>query len=319
MCWALARRGERWLAVATLAAVGGLDEAVAAVPLEAVLAGAISCLLLALAAEAVGRVTGAGPRRALFATLTLATLLLPVRVLLRAVPPLRPISVAVLSSVPLGPVASGADGAGGELMEVLRRVGPVTLLDTVPEAGPDADRLLLLQPRHLSPEELVAIDGWVRRGGWALVLADPRLDWARPFPLGDPRNPQATSLLDPLLEHWGARLELEDPTAGRADDLALPSPGELRPLSSACRAVRRQRAVRCRVGRGKALVVADADWLDPGRWPARAGRPDEVRRALRSLRLDRPRGGPPLALGIGLLLLIAAMGRTRVVVKKNMT
>ena len=240
LCWALGRaaRGERWRAVAALVGMGAVAEAIAGRPGEAVLAGAALCLLAALVADAAARVARAGLRRALFALLVLAALLLPSRAILRAVPPLHPLSVAVLSSVPLGPVASGSDEAGERLLSVLRGVGPVTLLDSMPDAGPGTDRLLLLQPRRLSPAELVAIDAWARRGGRTLVLADPHLDWERPFPLGDPRNPVAASLLDPLLEHWGARLELEDRAAARPNGLALPSPGEWRPLSADCRPCR---------------------------------------------------------------------------------
>ena len=306
----------RWRVLAALIGVGAAAEGLAGAPAEAVLAGAALCLLAGVAGQAALTLGAAATRRTALALIGIGTLLMPARAWIGAVPPLNPLSVAVVSSVPLGPLAVGADERGAALLRALGRVGPVALLDAVPTRGPATDRLVLFQPRALSPAELVAIDGWVRRGGRALVLADPQFDWPRPFPFGDPRNPQATSLLDPLLEHWGARLELDDPAAARPNDAALPSPGELRALTPACRPLAGQRALRCAVGEGVALVVADADWLDPAGWPARPARREQLARAIRSGRIDPPGWGPAAELLIGLLL-FAAVLRTGREDKKN--
>lgn len=227
-----------------------------------ILAGVLVLALGLIVAELLRRVRGVALRRWGLAALVLLPLLLPVGRAIRSVDLAPPLSVAVVSSVPLGPIADPA-GRNRPLMDELRRVGPVTLLDRVPDSGPAADRLLLLQPRQLAPAELVAIDAWVRRGGRALVLADPEFRWPGAHPLGDPRNPLPVSLLDPLLERWGVRLELDEPGSTRANPLALPSPGWLTILSRACRAEAGSRAALCAVGQGEALVVADADWLDP--------------------------------------------------------
>ena len=77
------------------------------------------------------------------------------------------------------------------------------------EALADADLALLIQPRALPPQALVALDGYVRGGGRLLLFADPQLEWPSRHGLGDPRGPVRSTLISPLLAHWG--LELIDP------------------------------------------------------------------------------------------------------------
>ena len=137
--------------------------------------------------------------------------------------------------------------------------------------------MLLAQPRALAPSELVTLDAWVRDGGRLLILADPALLWGSLYPLGDKRRPLFTSLLSPLFSHWG--LELVLPMSGQ-DAIALReidgfnirtrTPGEWMPktgkASAICTIAAHKLLADCRVGKGRAIVVADADLLDTVYW-----------------------------------------------------
>lgn len=141
------------------------------------------------------------------------------------------------------------------------------------------DRLLVAQPRLLRPEELVALDAWVRGGGRAVMLADPLLLWPLDLPLGDRRRPPATSLLDPLLAHWGLTL-LPVPQGAAVVDRRFLAQGELLPLAGAsrfeargsvCRTVEDGLVAVCQIGRGRVRLVADADLLDDRLWLTHEG------------------------------------------------
>lgn len=130
--------------------------------------------------------------------------------------------------------------------------------------------LILVQPRALLPEELVALDGFVRDGGRLLLFADPRLEWPRGVGLGDPGGPIRSSLMSPLLAHWG--LELTDPGLDSVREAetgaVLVHPGRFgerqgKSGDASCRISQAGHVARCAVGRGRALLVADADLLDP--------------------------------------------------------
>jgi len=152
-------------------------------------------------------------------------------------------------------------------------------LDYADTAGLGRARLLLIaQPRVLAPNELVAVDAWVRGGGRVLILIDPDLAWPSDLPFGDPRRPPPVSLLSPLLDHWGVTLEpagaglfidsLDEDGVPRR--LALDGPGRFRIARGGCRSFGRPYLAICTVGAGKALLVADADllrddlWVPPG-------------------------------------------------------
>lgn len=148
---------------------------------------------------------------------------------------------------------------------------PVDYLD---EAALASARLLLLaQPRLLAPEELVAIDAWIRRGGRALILADPALEWPGALPLGDARRPVSSSLLGPLLRHWGVALAagrpgpaVEEIDTGRGvRRLAMLAPGRFEAAGPQC-APEADFVLRCRIGAGEAILVADADLLHDRAW-----------------------------------------------------
>lgn len=197
-------------------------------------------------------------------------------------------AVGVLATVPLQGVAMGAS-LGLPPVESIGLRAPLWLalegrfrmhpLDALDEAALKPVRILLLaQPRALAPRELVALDAWVRAGGRAVILADPLLHWPDPRPLAHPDRPPLTSLLDPLLAHWGVRLEAAELDGGgdRIERRALAS-GAMLQLAGASRFVAAGQAGRCalrddgllaqcRPGAGTALLVADADWINDTLW-----------------------------------------------------
>jgi hypothetical protein len=136
-----------------------------------------------------------------------------------------------------------------------------------------ASTLVLAQPTALRPEELVAIDDWVRSGGRVLVFADPSLAWPSDLPMGDKRRPPPQSLLVPLLTHWGLTLEapeantvsiVKDRIDGRPVAFALPGTWEAKTRD--CKLSDKGVVARCSIGKGEAVLVADADLLDARLW-----------------------------------------------------
>ena len=275
-------------------------------------AAAVGTVVFGISAVAA-RIARLGVRRLVLALLAITALLLPFGDWVRH--ERTRLSVAVVSSLPIG-IGGGPDSVRAvPLRESLQSAFDVRLLDAVPAGGPGADRLLLAQPRALSPGELVAIDAWVRRGGVAVVLDDPTLDWPSVRSLGDPSGPQRTSLLDPLLEHWGLRLELAEPgregprtLAWRGGPLRLPSPGFFSATTSDCVLGSQALTARCGVGRGTVLAVADADWIDPGRWTASDPRPFQLRSLLADGAFPEPRSALLWMLAAALLLIAILTG-----------
>lgn len=141
--------------------------------------------------------------------------------------------------------------------------------------------LLLAQPRLLAPTELVALDRWVRDGGKLVVLADPLLTWPTKLPLGDPLRAPLTCLLDPLLEHWGLRLEPVAPQHIRVvraklsygQVLLLAAPSRFTRMGGACTLVDDGLMATCRIGKGAVRLIADADLIDDRLWLARDDHP----------------------------------------------
>ena len=183
----------------------------------------------------------------------------------------------------------GLTGARGQVRSpLIDHLGarPLDRFDITSLRGISA--LVIAQPRLLQPAELVALDDWLRRGGRAVIFADPLLLWPSALPLGDPRRPPLTSLLDPLMAHWGLRLEPVLPGADGVDRRMLGA-GHMLMLAGASRFTRmaqKEASTRCvmteqglmalcRVGQGRVRLVADADllddrlWLADRRWAAR--------------------------------------------------
>ncbi len=126
--------------------------------------------------------------------------------------------------------------------------------------------LLMAHPRAQPAEALVDLDRWVRRGGGLLLLADPRLSWHSIRPLGDPLRPPPDFADTGLLAHWGLRLGGPSPDgpalvrAGALEILAV-TPGRLSGIGP-CTIEPGGFVARCRIGRGRATVIADADFLN---------------------------------------------------------
>ena len=158
---------------------------------------------------------------------------------------------------------------------VLERRGPVAALDTLaglPGHGPldGLTRLVIVQPRPLSPQENVALDDWVRGGGQLLLLADPALTEDSAFAIGDPRRPQAVALLSPILGRWGLDLLFDDAQQLGEEqrevlgaDVPVNLAGHFAMRGQAnCRLWDGGLAVTCKIGQGRVVAVADAAVLE---------------------------------------------------------
>jgi hypothetical protein len=137
-------------------------------------------------------------------------------------------------------------------LEETYRIVPIDVTD--PPSLERGALLLMAQPRAQSPSNLVALDTWVRGGGGLLLFADPRLDWESEAPLGDLTRPPPMFADTGLVGHWGLRLDAPE---------APGSPGRLVKTGGTCTIERDGLVARCQLGKGQAIVVADADLLDP--------------------------------------------------------
>lgn len=164
-------------------------------------------------------------------------------------------------------------------------------LDTVEADALAGLRLLVMaQPRPLAPSENVALDSWVRGGGKLLMFADPMLTRHTDYALGDKRRHQDMVLLSPLLGHWGLELRFdEDQPLGErkvsAGKISVPVNLAGRFVETGdgeggCRVIGQGILARCRVGKGEAMLVADAAVLD---WEGAEPVPEVRREALESL------------------------------------
>ena len=154
-------------------------------------------------------------------------------------------------------------------LEAHYRLAPLDELSEESLAGLDA--LLLAQPRALSPAENVALDAWVRGGGHLLLFADPMLTGESRFAIGDRRRPQDVILLSPILDHWGIALEFDidqpgGPALVKAGHASLPVnlPGVLsrKQGEGECAVAAQGVLADCAIGKGRAVIVADAALLD---------------------------------------------------------
>jgi hypothetical protein len=165
-------------------------------------------------------------------------------------------------------------GGGSPALKALDsryRVVPISVSDSA-ELG--KGRLLLMaHPLAQPAEDLVALDHWVRDGGRVMLLADPMLEWPSSRPLGDPLRPPPMFMDTGLLAHWGLRLDAPDERGVRAEklggyDILTVSPGS---LFGSCSISADRLVARCRIGKGEATIVADADLLDIQDLDGRAG------------------------------------------------
>jgi hypothetical protein len=147
-------------------------------------------------------------------------------------------------------------------IEARYRVVPIATTDAA--SLKQARLLLLAHPLAQPAETLVDLDQWVRGGGRVLLLADPRLEWPSERPLGDKLRPPPAFADTGLLAHWGLRLDAPDEAGPRQLQLGSRpiiawSPGV---LSGSSRIGEAGFVARCRIGKGQAIVVADADFLN---------------------------------------------------------
>ena len=185
-------------------------------------------------------------------------------------------TLLVLTSLPL---VFGEDfslqGSGSRTLQALRQrytVVPISVTD-----GTDLAKgrlLLMAQPLAQTAENLVMLDRWVRGGGRVLLLADPMLEWPTKRPLGDPLRPPPMFADTGLLAHWGLRLDTPDQRgvaqrqlAGR--EVVTVSPGT---LWGRCDIRAGRLVANCKIAKGKAIVIADADLLDVDNLGDRAAR-----------------------------------------------
>ena len=183
-------------------------------------------------------------------------------------PPAERPTLALLTSLPLMFGESfGLESGGSAALTRLEQgynVLPIGVADGASLAG---QRLLLMaHPRAQPAEALVELDRWVRGGGRLLLLADPRLDWPSERPLGDRLRPPPAFADTGLLGHWGLSLSGPEPdgpaSVGNGQHSILASsPGHLE-SKGGCSIVGEGFVARCRIGRGLATVIADADFLN---------------------------------------------------------
>jgi hypothetical protein len=179
----------------------------------------------------------------------------------------------LLTSLPIVfPERFALDAAPSPTFEALQRryrVEPISVADTASLKG---HRLLMMaQPRAQPGEMLVDLDSWVRNGGRLVLLADPALQWSSDRPLADPLRPPLAFADTGLLAHWGLRLEppaqlRKAKVKAGVRAIRTSAPGKLAATSPDCTVSAEELIARCNIGRGKATVIADADFIDSKRF-----------------------------------------------------
>lgn len=160
--------------------------------------------------------------------------------------------LALLTSLPLlfddqFSIAPPANAAVARLEQDFTLV-PIATADRA-SLAPFA-QLLMAHPRAQPAETLVELDRWVRAGGKVAVLADPMLKWEGSRPPGDRLRPPPDFADTGLLAHWGVRMGVD----GAGD-------GGLRATTARCSVADDGLTARCEVGRGRAYIFADADFM----------------------------------------------------------
>jgi hypothetical protein len=186
---------------------------------------------------------------------------------------LRPV-LLFLSSLPLlfdeDFTISGGGSAAVRRLETRYRLVPISVTSVSELAKGHV--LLMAHPPAQTPENLVALDEWVRQGGKLVLLADPLLEWPSKRPLGDSLRPPPMFMDTGLLGHWGIRLDAPDgrgPVSRRLGGYTIEtdSPGS---LLGRCEISGDRLIAHCRIGKGTATIIADADLLDADRLGSRA-------------------------------------------------
>ena len=175
--------------------------------------------------------------------------------------------LALLTSLPIAFGESfGLERARNPLLEELEGRFTVTPVDG-PEQLPPQGLLLAVQPQAMTAERLVALDKWVRDGGRLVLMADPILRFESERPLGDRFRPPLRYADTGLLQHWGLRLddavdnrtEAAEIDFGRGIRVSATGMGSFTRAGGACTLSPTRAVARCRIGKGYATLVADAD------------------------------------------------------------
>jgi hypothetical protein len=213
--------------------------------------------------------SGARRRALLFIAIAVAVTMIALVAVRRTIVPGRPAqrpTLLLLTSLPLVFNEDFAITGGGspalKRLQSRYRVVPISVTDGAELAK--GGLLLMAQPPTQTAENLVVLDQWVRRGGHLLLLADPMLEWPSKLPLGDPLRPPAVFMDTGLIAHWGLRLDAPDqrgpaPRKLGSFEVMTDSPGS---LSGSCDISDDRLVAHCRIGRGRATIIADADLLD---------------------------------------------------------
>jgi hypothetical protein len=225
------------------------------------------------------------------AALSLATIRTPHQGRASAPAPVQRPKLLLLTSLPLlFNEQFGLSGSGSPALKALQSRYEVVPISVADGAELARGRLLLLaQPRAQTAENLVVLDAWVRKGGHLLLLADPLLEWPSKLPLGDVTRPPAMFADTGLLAHWQLTLDAPDRRGPATRKLAgknivTVSPGSLR---GGCSVSPDRFVAACRIGAGRVIVNADADFLNVDPLGAAAHDNLEALRAELAL-LDRP-------------------------------
>ena len=175
-------------------------------------------------------------------------------------------TLLLLTSLPLvfGEEFSLQGGGSPALKALQSRYRVVPISVTSKAELTKANVLLMAHPPAQTAENLVTLDRWVRRGGRVLLLADPMLEWPSKRPFGDPLRPPPMFMDTGLLGHWGLRLDAPDRRGPQkrklaGHDVLAVSPGT---LWGRCDVGQDRFVAHCRIGTGRATVVADADLID---------------------------------------------------------
>ena len=169
----------------------------------------------------------------------------------------------LLTSLPLVFSEQFGLSGGSPALTALERRYRVTPIDVADAAALKGRKLLLMaHPLAQPATALVDLDAWVRAGGRLVLLADPKLDWPSARPLGDRLRPPPAFADTGLLKHWGLTLYAPDEQGSverRVDGrtVTLSSPGNL----EGCELRSGNIVAECKIGRGYATIIADADFL----------------------------------------------------------
>ena len=168
-------------------------------------------------------------------------------------------TLALLTSLPLMFGESfGLDGGGSPALTRLEQRYNVVPIPVADAASLKGQKLMLMaHPRAQPAEVLVELDEWVRGGGRLVLLADPLLSWESVRPIGDPLRPPPAFADTGLLAHWGVEL-----SADGSEEIPVETPSAGRLASKRCEVADAGFIARCAIGKGRATIIADADFLN---------------------------------------------------------